>query len=182
MPALLLLLGIAVAALAHPAAAADGELLGTLRKVHDTGVITLGYREASVPFSFRDPAGRPVGYSIDLCNEIVDDIASELDNQAIEVKYKPVTAESRIPALQSGEIDLECGSTTSNHTRQKQVAFSPVFFVAGTKLLVRRGSHINSYRDLRGKTLVVTAGTTNEAAIRALDEKENLGIDIIVAQ
>ncbi len=172
---------VAAASLAQPARAAD-ELTGTLKKVRDTGAITLGYRESSIPFSFLNPAGRPIGYSIDLCKEIVDEVSAELGDREIEIKYKPVTSETRILAVVSGEIDLECGSTTSNHTRQREVAFSPVFFVAGTKLLVKRGSQINSYRNLRGRTVVVTAGTTNEAVIRALDEKEKLGIKLIVAK
>lgn len=181
MRTFLLLVSLVTASLAQPVRAAD-ELTGTLKKVRDTGAITLGYRESSIPFSFLNPAGRPIGYSIDLCKEIVDEVSAELGDREIEVRYRPVTSETRIPALLSGEIDLECGSTTSNHTRQREVAFSPVFFVAGTKLLVKRGSQINSYRNLRGRTVVVTAGTTNEAVIRALDEKEKLGIKLIVAK
>jgi glutamate/aspartate transport system substrate-binding protein len=123
-----------------------------------------------------------VGYSIDLCLAIVDEVAAELEGRDFRVDYKPVTAESRIPALVAGDIDLECGSTTNNAERQKQVAFSPVIFVAGTKLLVRRGSRINSYRDLRDRTVVVTAGTTNEAALRRLSEKQNLGLKLVVAK
>jgi glutamate/aspartate transport system substrate-binding protein len=175
----LLLLAFLVAAL--PAAAAEGELLGTLKSVREAGAVTLGYREEAVPFSFRNPAGRPVGYSIDLCLEVVNDIAAELGVATLEVRYRPVTAESRIPALVSGEIDLECGSTTANRTREKQVAFSPIIFVAGTKLLVNRDAAIASLRDLRGKTLVVTAGTTNETAVRALDARDKLGITIVTA-
>jgi ABC-type amino acid transport substrate-binding protein len=181
MRAFLLLVSLAAVALTQPSFASD-ELTGTLKKVRDTGAITLGYRESSIPFSFLNPVRRPIGYSIDLCNEIVDEISAELGGREIEVRYKPVTSENRIPVLLSGEIDLECGSTTSNHARQKDVAFSPIFFVAGTKLLVKRGSHINSLRDLRGKTVVVTAGTTNEAAIRAIDEKQKLGIKLTVAK
>jgi glutamate/aspartate transport system substrate-binding protein len=181
MRTLLLLVSLVVASLAQPARAAD-ELTGTLKKIRDTGVITLGYRESSIPFSFLNPAGRPIGYSIDLCKEIVDEVSAELGDREIEVKYKPVTSVSRIPAVVSGEIDLECGSTTSNHIRQREVAFSPVFFVAGTKLLVKRGSQINSYRNLRDKTVVVTAGTTNEDVMRALDEKQKLGIKLVVAK
>lgn len=178
---LLLLVGLLAAGFPRAARAAD-ELTGTLKKIHDTGAITLGYRESSIPFSFLNPAGRPIGYSIDLCGEIVNEVTDELGGREIEVKYKPVTPQSRIPAVVSGDIDLECGSTTINHSRQKEVAFSPVFFVAGTKLMVKRGSPIASYRDLRGKTVVVTEGTTNEAAIKALDERLGLGIKLIVAK
>jgi glutamate/aspartate transport system substrate-binding protein len=181
MRAIMSLVGLVLLVLVHPAVASD-ELKGTLKKVRDTGVITLGYREDSIPFSFLNPGGRPIGYSIDLCNEIADDVTAELGGREIEVKYKPVTSENRIAAVVSGHIDLECGSTTSNHARQKEVAFSPIFFVAGTKLMVKRGSRINSYRDLRDKTVVVTAGTTNEAAIKTLSEKQNLGIKVIAAK
>ncbi|MDE2447484.1 MAG: amino acid ABC transporter substrate-binding protein [Gammaproteobacteria bacterium] len=156
------------------------ELTGTLKKVKDSGVITIGYRESSIPFSYLNLRHQPIGYSIDLCNEIVDDVAAEVERE-VSVAYKPVTSENRISMLLSGQIDLECGSTTSNFTRQKQVAFSPIFFVAGTKLLVKKSSRIRSYRDLRGRTVVVTAGTTNEAAIRTLSDKQKLNIKIATA-
>jgi glutamate/aspartate transport system substrate-binding protein len=157
-------------------------LTGTLAKVHDSGVVTIGYREASFPFSFVRPgAAEPLGYSIDLCHAVVDEIARELNGAAIRIAYAPVTSDTRIDAVKSGKVDLECGSTTSNTERQKSVAFSPIVYVAGTKLLVKRGSGIASYRDLRGKTLVVTSGTTNEAALRALNDKYKLGITIVAA-
>jgi glutamate/aspartate transport system substrate-binding protein len=164
----------------HPAAAQF--LTGTLKQVKSTGSITLGYRESSIPFSYLTKGGVPIGYSIDLCKEVVDEVAAELDGMTIAVKYKPVTSETRIPALLAGEIDLECGSTTSNFERKKLVAFSPVFFVSGTKLLVKRASPIASYRDLRGKTVVVTAGTTNEAAVKALSDKQQLGIAFVTGK
>jgi len=162
-------------------AASAQELTGTLKKIKDSGVITIGYRESSIPFSYLNLRHQPIGYSIDLCNEIVDDVADEVEKE-VTVAYKPVTPENRIPLLLSGEIDLECGSTTSNFARQKQVAFSPIFFVAGTKLLVKRSSRIRSYRDLRGRTVVVTTGTTNEAAIRTLSDKQKLNITIATAR
>jgi ABC-type amino acid transport substrate-binding protein len=163
-------------------AAAAQQLTGTLKQVKSTGSITLGYRESSIPFSYLTKGGVPIGYSIDLCKEVVDELAAELDGMTIAVTYKPVTSESRIPALLAGEIDLECGSTTSNFERKKLVAFSPVFFVSGTKLLVKRASPIASYRDLRGKTVVVTAGTTNEAAVKALSDKQKLGITFVTGK
>jgi glutamate/aspartate transport system substrate-binding protein len=163
-------------------AAAAQQLTGTLKQVKSTGSITLGYRESSIPFSYLTKGGVPIGYSIDLCKEVVDDLAAELDGMTIAVKYKPVTSETRIPALLAGEIDLECGSTTSNFERKKLVAFSPVFFVSGTKLLVKRVSPIASYRDLRGKTVAVTAGTTNEAAVKALSDKQKLGIRFVTGK
>jgi glutamate/aspartate transport system substrate-binding protein len=155
------------------------ELTGTLKRVKDTGTVTLGYRASSIPFSYLNRRGEPIGYSIDLCKAVVEEIAAELDGMAITIAYKPVTSETRIPAVVSGQIDLECGSTTSNFERKKLVAFSPVFFVSGTKLLVKRGSGISSWRDLGGKTVVVTAGTTNEAAIRAIAEKQKLAVKLV---
>src|SRR5271165_341211 len=158
------------------------ELTGTLKKIKDSKEVTLGYRESSVPFSYLNKPGDPVGYSIDLCNAVVEEVSAELEGIEIAVHYKKVTAETRIPEVRSGEIDLECGSTTANFERKKEVAFSPIFFVAGTKLLVPRSSDIASYRDLRGKTVVVTAGTTNEAALRALSDKQQLGVKFVVGQ
>ena len=158
-------------------------LTGTLKKVHDSGVITIAYREASFPFSFvRSGTAKPMGYSIDLCHGVVDEIARELNGAELRVDYVAVTSDTRIDAVKSGKADLECGSTTSNTERQKSVAFSPIVYVAGTKLLVKRGSGIRSYRDLRGKTLVVTSGTTNEAAMKALNDKYKLGITIVSAR
>jgi glutamate/aspartate transport system substrate-binding protein len=158
------------------------ELTGTLKKIKDSKAVTLGYRESSIPFSYVNKPGSAIGYSIDLCNQVVDEISKEFEGVEIAVAYKKVTSETRIPAVRSGEIDLECGSTTANFERKKEVAFSPIFFVAGTKLLVPRASAITSYRDLRDKTVVVTAGTTNEAAVRAISDKQKLGIRLIVGK
>ena len=158
------------------------ELTGTLKKIKDSKTVTLGYRESSIPFSYVNKPGEPIGYSIDLCNEVLAEISSELEGVEIAVKYKKMTAETRIPAVRAGEIDLECGSTTANFERKKEVAFSPIFFIAGTKLLVPRSSGITSYRDLRGKTAVVTAGTTNEAAVRAISDKQHLGIKLVIGK
>lgn len=178
---LLLTVALIGAGFAIPGACAQ-ELTGTLKKVKDSKAVTLGYRESSVPFSYVTKAGGPIGYSIDLCNAVVDEISKEFEGVEISVKYKKVTSETRIPAVRSGEVDLECGSTTANFERKKEVAFSPIFFVAGTKLLVARSSGISSYRDLRGKTVVVTAGTTNEAAVRAISDKQHLDIKFLVGK
>jgi glutamate/aspartate transport system substrate-binding protein len=172
------------AALVLPAAAQDANvtaLSGTLKKIKDTGTITLGYRESSLPFSYLNKRQQPIGYSIDLCREIVEDVSTELDGMEIKIAFAPVTAADRLQKVASGEVDLECGSTTSNTERRKQVAFSPIFFVAGTKLMVAKSSAVASYRDLAGKTVVVTAGTTNEAALRTLSDKQKLDIRIITA-
>jgi glutamate/aspartate transport system substrate-binding protein len=155
---------------------------GTLKKIRDSGSVVIGYREASFPFSFVRQGGAPTGYSIDLCLGIVDEIKRELSGAPVAVKYELVTADNRMDAVMSGKADLECGSTTSNLDRQKSVAFSPVFFVAGTRLLVKKGSGIASYRDLAGKTLVVTSGTTNEKAMHLLNDKYKLGITIVAGK
>jgi ABC-type amino acid transport substrate-binding protein len=180
----------AAAALLAPAVAAQDQeqgeparqLAGTLKKVQSTGSVAIGYREASFPLSYLDPKGNPIGYSIDLCRAIVERIGREIDKSGIRTDLVAVTPESRIPALLSGKIDFECGSTTNNVERQKQVAFSPIMFVTGTKLMVRRGSGIRSYRDLKGRVVVVTAGTTNEQAIKRLDEKQKLGMNVVSAR
>ena len=175
----LLAVALTASLLAIPAARAQ-ELTGTLKKIKDSKTVTLGYRESSIPFSYVNKVGDPIGYSIDLCNAVVDEVSKELEGVEIAVNYKKVTAETRIPTVKSGEVDLECGSTTANFERKKEVAFSPIFFIAGTKLLVPRSSGISSYRDLRDKTVVVTAGTTNEAAVRAISDKQHLGIRFLV--
>jgi glutamate/aspartate transport system substrate-binding protein len=162
-------------------AANVGALSGTLKKIKDSGTIVLGYRESSLPFSYLNRRQQPIGYSIDLCREIVEDVSAELDGMEIKITFTPVTPDNRLQKVASGEIDLECGSTTANVQRRKEVAFSPIFFVAGTKLMVPKSSSISSYRDLAGKTAVVTSGTTNEAALRALSDKQKLGITIVTA-
>jgi ABC-type amino acid transport substrate-binding protein len=158
------------------------EMGGTLKKVHDTGTVVIGYRESSIPFSYLNARGAPIGYSIDLGRAIVDAMSNELNGQTLKIKFVPVTSESRIEAVKKGDVDLECGSTTNNTERQKEVAFSPVTFVAGTKLLVKRGSPIQSFRDLSGKKVVVTAGTTNEETMRRLSEKFAIPIYLVVAK
>jgi ABC-type amino acid transport substrate-binding protein len=158
------------------------ELSGTLKKVHDTGTVTIGYRESSIPFSYLNARGEPIGYSIDLGRAIVDAMSNELNGQTLKIKFVPVTSGARIGAVKNGEVDLECGSTTNNTDRQKEVAFSPIMFVAGTKLLVKRGSAIQSFRDLNGKSVVVTAGTTNEEAMRGLSEKFGIRFNLVVAK
>jgi len=161
---------------------AVGALSGTLKKVRDSGTITLGYRESSLPFSYLNRRQQPIGYAIDLCREIVEEASSELDGMEIKIAFVPVTPADRLQKVASGAIDLECGSTTANVQRRKEVAFSPIFFVAGTKLMVAKSSTLGSYRDLVGKTVVVTAGTTNEAALRTLSDKQKLGITFVTAR
>jgi glutamate/aspartate transport system substrate-binding protein len=177
-----LLAAALIAPLLVVSSARGQELSGTLKKIKDSKTVTLGYRASSIPFSYLNRLHEPIGYSIDLCNEVVKEIASELEGVEIGVSYKLVRSETRIPAVRSAEIDLECGSTTANFQRKKEVAFSPIFFIAGTKLLVPRSSSITSHRDLRDKTVVVTAGTTNEEAVRAISEKQHLGIKLLIGK
>ena len=158
------------------------ELTGTLKKIKESGTITLGVRETSIPFSYLDDKQQAIGYSIDLCMAIVEEVKKELMMPTLMVKTNPVTSQTRIPLMSNGTIDMECGSTTNNLTRQKQVAFAPVTFVTGTKLLVKKTSKIKSYKDLKGKTVVVTQGTTNERTIKALSDAENLNIKFLNAK
>jgi glutamate/aspartate transport system substrate-binding protein len=153
----------------------------TLANVKNTHVVRLGYRESSPPFSFLDQANRPIGYSLELCEAIVDEIGVEVDDANLRIEYVKVTSDDRIPAVVQNKIDLECGSTTANAERGKQVAFSPLMFVAGTKLMVPKASAVAAPKDLQGKTVVVTKGTTNEQAMHAVDKKFALGLNIITA-
>ncbi len=171
---------IAGALLAAPAFAQ--ELTGTLKKVKESGTITIGHRESSVPFSYLDEKQQPIGYSMDICAAIVEEVKKELMLPTLTVKMNPVTSQTRIPLMANGTVDLECGSTTNNLTRQKQVAFAPITFITGTKLLVKKSSKIKSYKDLKNKTVVVTQGTTNERVIKALSDKENLNIKFLNAK
>ena len=153
------------------------QLTGTLAKVRAARAITIAYRESSVPFSYLSAKKEPIGYSIELCRKLAEAIAESVGRD-LELKWLAVTSETRIEAIISGKADLECGSTTSNLERQKQVAFSPIIFVAGTKLLVKRGSPIRSDRNLAGKTVVVTAGTTNEKAMHEIGRRFKLDFRI----
>jgi len=153
----------------------------TLANIKKTHVVRLGYRESSPPFSFLDQANRPIGYSLELCEAIVDEIGAEVDDANLKIEYVKVTSDDRIPAVVQNKIDLECGSTTANAERAKQVAFSPLMFVAGTKLMVPKASGTSGVADLKGKTVVVTKGTTNEQAMHAVDKKLALGLNIVAS-
>jgi glutamate/aspartate transport system substrate-binding protein len=156
-------------------------LSGTLAKARNSGVITLGYREASFPLSYVDADHHPLGYSLDLCKSIVEAIARVIDVPQLRTEFVLVTPETRIPELLSGRVDLACGSATETVERKKQVAFSPTMFVTGTKLMVKRNSGIKSITDLKGKTIVATAGTTNQQAVEAINDKRKLGINLVTA-
>jgi ABC-type amino acid transport substrate-binding protein len=171
--------GIAPGTSAQESAGVE-QLSGTLKKIKTTRTVAVGYRDASVPFSYLSAARQPIGYSIDICLEIVEDIRGELGDDTIQAKYVAVDTQTRMPRVVDGTIDLECGTTTNNAERRKQVAFSPITFVSGTKLLVKRSSKLRSYRDLKGRTVAVTPASTNEAAVKSLNAKEGLNITILV--
>ncbi len=175
--------GLFLAALLPGQALAQGGegLSPTLARIKSANVVHVGYRESSPPFSFLDQANRPIGYSLELCEAIVDEIAAEVDAPDLKIEYVKVTSDDRIPAVVQNKIDLECGSTTANAERAKQVAFSPLIFVAGTKLMVAKASPISAATDLKGKTVVVTKGTTNEIAMHNVDRKFQLGLNIVTA-
>ena len=154
---------------------------GTLKKVNESGVLRIGYRENSPPFAFLDSKGKPIGYALDLCAAAIEETIAEL-RKDVRVEYRPVTPENRFDLLNSGAIDLECGSTTNNFERRKLAAFSPTMFVTGTKLLVRTSSGIRYFQDLRGKTVVLTRGTVQAQAIPKLAERQKLAINFVTAE
>jgi glutamate/aspartate transport system substrate-binding protein len=154
---------------------------GTLKKIRDSGSITIGHRDASVPFSYYDDKQQPVGYAMDLCARIVDAVKAELKMPNLKVNYQLVTSANRIPLMANGTIDLECGSTTNNLDRQKQVSFTITHFVTANRWVAKRASKIGKLEDLKGKTIVSTAGTTNIKQITELNGQKNLGMNIISA-
>lgn len=156
-------------------------LTGALSKISRGGVVTLGYREASIPFSFLDRAGKPIGYSMDICAAIVEEIGHTLGRDDLKVAYEKVTSETRLQAVAEGRVDLECGSTTANAERAKLVSFSPMIFVAGAKVMVPKATAWANFRDLKGRTVAVTSGTTTIAALKKLDERFGLGIKLVEA-
>jgi glutamate/aspartate transport system substrate-binding protein len=168
-------------AAAPPAAPAPAMAvkIDTLKRIRDTGAILIGVREASVPFSFVDAQKQPQGYSVDLCLRVADAIKSELKLRNLDVRFVPVSSANRIPALLEGKIDLECGSTTNTRDRAAQVAFAYTTFVAGIKMLALKSSNVNSVEDLRGKTVVVTTGTTSEKMIKQMNDERLLKLTIL---
>jgi len=163
-------------------AAQAEELTGTLKKINDNGVIVVGHRESSVPFSYYDNQQKVVGYSQAYSKAIVEAIKTRLNKPDLQVKMLPVTSQNRIPLLQNGTYDFECGSTTNNLERQKQAAFSNTVFIIGTRLLVKKGSPIKDFTDLKGKTVVVTSGTTSEVLLHKLNDEKHLEMRIISAK
>jgi glutamate/aspartate transport system substrate-binding protein len=169
---------IAGAAFTGAALAQDG---GTLKKIRDTGVVTIGHRDASIPFSYYDDKQQPIGFAMDLCMKIVDALKAELKMPKLEVKYQLVTSANRIPLIANGTVDLECGSTTNNIERQKQVSFTITHFLTANRYVTKKSSNIKSIDDLKGKTIVSTSGTTNIKQATELNTAKNMGMNIIPA-
>jgi glutamate/aspartate transport system substrate-binding protein len=154
---------------------------GTLKKIKDTGAITIGHRDASIPFSYYDDKQQPIGYAMDLCLKIADAVKAELKMPKLDVKYQLVTSANRIPLMANGTIDLECGSTTNNLARQKEVGFTITHFLTANRYVSKKSSNIKSIEDLKGKTVVSTSGTTNIKQLTDLNVAKNMGINIIPA-
>ena len=168
---------IAAATLSAPAFAE-----GTLDKIKDSGSVTLGHRESSIPFSYYNDQQQVIGYSHEIMLKVVDAVKAELKLAKLDIKLMPVTSANRITLIQNGTVDIECGSTTNNTERQKQVAFSNTIFVIGTKLMAKKSSGINDFPDLAGKNVVTTAGTTSERLIRKMNEEKGMKMNIISAK
>lgn len=176
------MIGYTLAAALCAAPAMAQELTGTLKNIKQTGAITLGHRDSSIPFSYLDDSQKPIGYAMDICYKIVDAVKKELKLDKLEVKLNPVTSSTRIPLLANGTIDLECGSTTNNVDRQKQIAFTNTHFLTASRYVTKKSSKINAIDDLKGKSVVSTSGTTNIKQLTEASAARNLGINIIPAK
>ncbi|MBN2692632.1 MAG: transporter substrate-binding domain-containing protein [Burkholderiaceae bacterium] len=168
------LLGLTVLAAATLSSVQAAELTGTLKKVKDTGSITVGYRESSIPFSYLDNNGKPIGYAMELCGKVVDAVRADLKMPNLKVNYAPVTSSNRIPLLENGTIDLECGSTTNSVARQKQVSFGPSYFVINVTAAVKKDSGINDFAQLAGKNIVTTSGTTAVPLLKKYEKTKDM--------
>ena len=183
LPAALALCAVLVVqasgALAQDKSKSAPDPVDTLKRIKDSGAITIGVREASVPFSYIDAQKQPQGYSIDLCLKVADAVKTELKMPRLDVRFVPVTSGNRIAMVKDGKVDLDCGSTTNTRDRQKDVAFAYTTFVAGIKMLAKKSSNITSVEDLRGKTVVVTKGTTSEKMLKQLNDDRVLKLTIL---
>lgn len=171
--------GLLGSGLGVSSAASAEELSGTLKKIKEKNTIVVGHRESSIPFSYLDEHQQPVGYSMDLCLKAIEAIKTEIKAPNLKIEFNPVTSQTRIPLVKTGAVDLECGSTTNSVERQKLVAFSVNTFIASTKLLVKKSSGIHKLEDLKGKTIVLAQGTTNERVIRKLNDEKKLGLKYV---
>jgi glutamate/aspartate transport system substrate-binding protein len=158
------------------------ELTGTLKKIKETGTITIGYRDSSIPFSYLDDNQKPIGFAIDICYKIVDAVKGELKLDKLAIEFNPVTSSTRIPLLANGTIDLECGSTTNNADRLRQVAFTNTHFLTATRFVSKKSSNLNSIDELKGKAVVSTSGTTNIKQLTEANAARHLDINIIPAK
>ncbi len=176
------LAGALLAAALASAPAQGADLTGTLKKIKETGTITIGHRDASIPFSYLDDRQQAIGYALDLCMRVVEAVKTELKMPGLKTVLNPVTSATRIPLMANGTIDLECGSTTNNLEREKQVSFTITHFVTATRLLAKKSSHIKSLADMKGKTIVSTAGTTNHKLITQLNNERKLDMNVLAAK
>ncbi len=174
-----LLSSVTVAALLLCGAALQAQ---TLDKIRKEGAITLGHREASIPFSYLDDKQNPIGYSMDICQKIAEAVKAELKLPNLVIKMTPVTSATRIPLMANGTIDLECGSTTNNAERQKQVAYAPTTFITANRFVSKKASGVSNLDSLKGKTVVSTSGTTNIKQVTELNAARNLGMNILPAK
>src|SRR3981081_1871880 len=165
--------GVVIAAAAVAFSVECQDLTGPLKKIKETGTITLGTRDSSIPFSYLDDKQQPIGYAMDLCMKVVDAVKSELKMPNLKVNLQPVTSSNRIPLLQNGTIDMECGSTTNSVARQQQVAFGPTYFVINVTAAVKKNSNVNPMADLNGKTVSTTSGTTSVPLLKAYEKTKN---------
>ena len=176
------LIGYALAAALCAGQAQAEELTGTLKNIKETGAITIGFRDTSIPFSYFDDNQKPIGFAMDICYKIVEAVKKELKLDKLEVKLNPVTSATRIPLMANGTVDLECGSTTNNVDRQKQVAFTNTHYLTASRYLTKKASKINSIDDLKGKSVVSTSGTTNIRQLTEANAARGLNITIIPAK
>ena len=177
-----ILFGLALAAALGASQAGAEELTGTLKNIKDTGTITLGYRDSSIPFSYLDDNQKPVGFAMDICYKIVDAVKKDLKLDKLQVKLNPVTSATRIPLMANGTIDLECGSTTNNAEREKQVWFTNTHFLTASRYVFKKSSNLKSIDDLKGKTVVSTAGTTNIKQLTEANVARKLNATIVPAK
>jgi glutamate/aspartate transport system substrate-binding protein len=176
------ILGLVLAAGFGLSGARAEELTGTLKNIKETGALTIGYRDSSIPFSYLDDSQKPIGFALDICYKIADAIKAKLKLDKLEIKLNPVTSSTRIPLLANGTIDLECGSTTNNAERQKQVAFTNTHFLTASRFAAKKANNLMTIDDLKGKTVASTAGTTNIKQLTEANAARNLGITIIPAK
>src|SRR5437870_12237488 len=176
------IIGLALAAAFGTGAANAQELTGTLKNIKETGAITLGFRDSSIPFSYLDDNQKPIGYAMDICYKVVDAVKKELKLDKLEVKLNPVTSATRIPLMANGTIDLECGSTTNNLERLKQVSVTITHFVTANRFVSKKAGNLKTVDDLKGKTVVSTSGTTNIKQITEIGAQKGLNLNILAAK